>query len=84
MRTFRSVIATLCLLAGMSLATATAAANEPREPICHCRIVRSDCGACTDRCVVKDLGAIGQFRICRPTRTDGLCKDEPTPISWIV
>jgi hypothetical protein len=49
-------------------------ARADQKPHCWCKIVKSDCGACSDRCVVRDFGAIAQFRVLQQNK-DGLCKD---------
>jgi hypothetical protein len=48
-------------------------AKAPSGPHCWCRIVKSDCGTCSDKCVVKDYGSIARFRILQQNK-DGLCK----------
>ena len=58
---------------------------------CWCQAAKSDCGSCAEACVVKDFGAIGEFRDL-DVRKDALCQascvnrvkaaDRPQQGSW--
>src|SRR5882672_1577459 len=66
---FRGVFGAFALFLAVGVAS-LAGADEK----CWCKIIKSDCGDCSAKCVAHDYGAIAEFRLLQTKRND-LCKD---------